>query len=355
MVRLAVDPLPAWLSPVDVAGTLALVLGLGYLVARGAVWMRRRLLWRVRRKLILSYVFVGLVPSLLIVAFFLLAGLLLFRNMAGYLVQTRFNAHAEQARFLAQAVLLDVQRAATAAAVRDTLERQQTSGAARYPFLSIALVPARGLSCPQAVAPVASGRMPPIGLPTTAGPWAHLTAPLALPAWMTCDGVARVIAYDAAGGGEGQEPDVRLVARAVAVPPVQAPTWAVVLDLPVSAAVEARIGDETGIRLGEIDRVPIDDAPALALGRRAEPRPDVAAADTLTDQLLRRWVVLVEPLDWESGRSGHGQRAAVARPGRDVSPDHLRVGARRGDEQRVAAHAAGRRLPVPVDPGGGAA
>ncbi len=304
VVRRAVDPLPAWLSPVDAAGTLALVLGLGYVIARGAVWTRRRLLWRVRRKLILSYVFVGLVPSLLIVAFFLLAGLLLFRNMAGYLVQTRFNAHAEQARFLAQAVLLDVQRAATAAAVRDTLDRQQTSGGARYPFLSIALVPARGLSCPQAVAPVASGRMPPIGLPTTAGPWAHLTAPLALPAWMTCDGVARVIAYDAAGGGEGQEPDVRLVARAVAVPPVPAPTWAVVLDLPISAAVEGRIGDETGIRLGEIDRVPIDDAPALALGSRAEPRPDVAAADTLTDQLLRRWVVLVEPLDWDTGRSG---------------------------------------------------
>ena len=138
--------------------------------------MRRRLLWRVRRKLILSYVFVGLVPSLLIVAFFLLAGLLLFRNMASYLVQTRINAQAEQARFLAQTVLLDVQRAPTAEAVRDTLERQQASGSTRYPFLSIALVPARELACPQAVAPVASGRMPPVALPTTAGPWAHLAA-----------------------------------------------------------------------------------------------------------------------------------------------------------------------------------
>ena len=72
-------------------------------------------------------------------------------------------------------MLLDVQRAPTAEAVRDTLERQQASGSARYPFLSIALVPARELACPQAVAPVASGRMPPVALPTTAGPWAHLT------------------------------------------------------------------------------------------------------------------------------------------------------------------------------------
>ncbi|MGE0363600.1 MAG: PP2C family protein-serine/threonine phosphatase [Vicinamibacterales bacterium] len=302
LVGLAVDPLPGWLSTVNAAGTLALVLGLGYVAARGAVWMRRRLLWRVRRKLILSYIFVGLVPSLLIVAFFLLAGLLLFRNMASYLVQTRFDSHAEQARFLAQTVLLDVQRAATAEAVRDTLERQQTSAAARYPYLSFALVPATGLKCPQALAPLASGRMPPIGLPTTAGPWAHLPPPLTLPAWLTCDGVARIIAYDAAA--PGADPDVRLVARAVAVPPVAAPTWAVVLDLPISAAVEERIARETGIRLGSIDRVPIDEAPALALGRPAEARPAPPPPGSTTDQILRRWVLLVEHLDWASGGSG---------------------------------------------------
>ncbi|MGD9906270.1 MAG: PP2C family protein-serine/threonine phosphatase [Vicinamibacterales bacterium] len=301
-VRLVADPLPGWLSPLDAAGTLALVLALGYLAARGAVFMRRRLLWRVRRKLILSYIFVGLVPSLLIVAFFLLAGLLLFRNVAGYLVQTRLNAHAEQARFLAQTVLLDVQRAATAAAVQDTLDRQQTAGAARYPFLSFALVPAKGLQCPQALAPSVAGRMPPIGLPATAGPWAHLPPPLTLPAWLTCDGVARILAYDAAAPGE--DPDVRLVARAVAVPPVVAPTWAVVLDLPISSAVERRIGEETGITLAAIDRVPIDDAPALAVGRSPDARPPRPPPGSPTDQILRRWVVLVEYLDWAGGGTG---------------------------------------------------
>jgi len=302
VVGLAVSPLPGWLSTVNAAGTLALVLGLGYVAARGAVWMRRRLLWRVRRKLILSYVFVGLVPSLLIVAFFLLAGLLLFRNMASYLVQTRLNSHAEQARFLAQTVLLDVQRATSAEAVRDTLERQQASAAARYPYLSFALVPAKGLKCPQALAPLAAGRMPPIGLPTTAGPWAHLPAPLTLPAWLTCDGIARIVAYDAAA--PGADPDVRLVARAVAVPPVVAPTWAVVLDLPISAAVEERIAEETGIRLGAIDRVPIDEAPTLVMGRPAEARPAPPPPGSTTDQILRRWVLLVEHLDWASGGTG---------------------------------------------------
>ena len=41
--------------------------------------------------------------------------------------------------------------AATPEAVRDTLERLQANGAARYPFLSLALVPARDVTCPPAL------------------------------------------------------------------------------------------------------------------------------------------------------------------------------------------------------------
>jgi UPF0716 family protein affecting phage T7 exclusion len=51
--------------------------------------VKQRLLWRVRRKLTLSYIFVGFVPVLLIVVFFMLCGLLLFFNVSSYLVQTR--------------------------------------------------------------------------------------------------------------------------------------------------------------------------------------------------------------------------------------------------------------------------
>jgi len=49
-------------------------------------------LWRVRRKLTLSYVFIGFVPVLLLASFFLLCGLLLFFNVSSYLVQSRVNA-----------------------------------------------------------------------------------------------------------------------------------------------------------------------------------------------------------------------------------------------------------------------
>src|SRR5215204_3064516 len=79
----------AVLDVVDALGGLALIFVVGYAATKLVVWAKRRLLWRVRRKLILSYVFVGLVPGLLIAAFFLLAGLLLFFNGSTYLLQSR--------------------------------------------------------------------------------------------------------------------------------------------------------------------------------------------------------------------------------------------------------------------------
>ncbi len=72
--------MPAFLGVVDVVAGIAVVAGTAYFVFRLLVLAKRRLLWRVRRKLILSYIFIGFVPALLIVAFFLLCGFLLFYN-----------------------------------------------------------------------------------------------------------------------------------------------------------------------------------------------------------------------------------------------------------------------------------
>ena len=65
---------PMLVSAVDVLGSLALVAAAFLMLYRLQQRARRRLLWRVRRKLILSYVFMGVVPALLIVSFFLVAG-----------------------------------------------------------------------------------------------------------------------------------------------------------------------------------------------------------------------------------------------------------------------------------------
>ena len=128
-------------------GSLALLFAGAYGLTRLAMWAKRRLLWRVRRKLILSYVFVGVVPALLVITFFLLAGLILLFNVSSYLVQSRVRSLTDQARFLAQTAQLEVQRSATAANVGEALERRQSSTETRYPYLSLAVVPVTGLTC----------------------------------------------------------------------------------------------------------------------------------------------------------------------------------------------------------------
>src|SRR6187549_3443821 len=105
--------LPAAIDAIDMVGSLALLFAIAYGITRFAVWSKRRLLWRVRRKLILSYVFVGVVPALLVMTFFLLAGLILAFNVSSYLVQSRIRNVTDQARFLAQTVELELQRASS--------------------------------------------------------------------------------------------------------------------------------------------------------------------------------------------------------------------------------------------------
>ncbi len=56
---------PAFFSVVDTVAGLAIAAGVVYFLFRLLVLAKRRLLWRVRRKLILSYIFIGFVPALL--------------------------------------------------------------------------------------------------------------------------------------------------------------------------------------------------------------------------------------------------------------------------------------------------
>src|SRR5688572_3460161 len=167
--------LPGWLDAIDMVGSLALLFAIAYGLTRLAVWAKRRLLWRVRRKLILSYVFVGVVPALLVITFFLLAGLILAFNISSFLVTSRVRNLTDQARFLAQTAVLEVQRSATPDAIAEALERKQAATETRYPFTSLTMVPVQGLTCK--VGSEAETRAPrklPSTLPVVAGPWAHL-------------------------------------------------------------------------------------------------------------------------------------------------------------------------------------
>lgn len=305
------------MTAIDMVGSLALLFSIAYGFTRLAVWAKRRLLWRVRRKLILSYVFVGVVPTVLVIFFFLLAGLILCFNVSSYLVQSRIRALTDQARFLAQTTVLEVQRSTTPAALTETLERRQSSTDARYPFVSVAVVPLSGLTC--SVEPARAARVPralPLALPVTAGPWGHLDAPASLPKWrppkegevwgqLDCDGFAGIIAYEvpASANSEGDDNRTRLVVRAVALPELPNPTWAVVLDLPISRVVEQRIQDETGIRLREVTALPFRaGGQQLLSGRSLEPRPvDSQGSGQTLSLSTQGWVVFLDYFDWATG------------------------------------------------------
>ena len=298
--------LPPLVVAVDIVGSLALLFAVAYGLTRAVVWAKRRLLWRVRRKLILSYVFVGVVPAILVIVFFLLAGLLLFFNVSSYLVQSRMRTQTEQARFLAQTVVLEAQRSATPDALRETLERRQSSGETRYPYLSVAVVPFSGLTCQ--VAPARAARVArtlPAPLPIAAGPWGHLDALTAIPPWVGCDGFAGIVAYDvpATGDAAADEDRTRLVMRAVALPDLPSPTWAVVLDMPLSRVIEDRVREETGIRMGEVTALPSGTAGRKpTVGRSLEPHlADPQGAGQTLSLSTQRWVVFLDYVDWATG------------------------------------------------------
>ena len=295
--------LPPAVDAIDMVGSLALLFAVAYGLTRLTVWAKRRLLWRVRRKLILSYVFVGVVPALLVITFFLLAGLIVAFNVSSYLVQSRIRNLTEQARFLAQTLQIEVQRSGSAEALVETLARRQSSTEIRYPFVSVAVVPVSGLQCKvEPARAVAVPKALPAPLPLKAGTWGHLDPPTTLPKWIGCDGFAGLLAYNAPGKAapDERQEQTRLVMRAVALPEVPNPAWAVVLDMPLSTTIEQRIQEETGIRMGEVTAFLAPGVQPLA-GRTIEERPIESDDGPQLSLRQARWVVFLDHIDWPSG------------------------------------------------------
>ena len=106
-VRLATQSMTA-LSTLNSVATLLLLVAVVAIGYRSYMHAKRALLWRVRRKLTLSYVFIGFVPVLLLVVFFSIAGLLLIVNVGGYVLRTRMTTLVERAQALAQTAAADL-------------------------------------------------------------------------------------------------------------------------------------------------------------------------------------------------------------------------------------------------------
>src|SRR5690348_6510562 len=105
-VRLAAGETPALIDAIDMFAGAAVAAGAAYFLVQLFLLGKRRLLWRVRRKLILSYILIGFVPAILIAAFFVLGALLLFFNFSSYLVQTDVRSIGDNVRLTATTAAL---------------------------------------------------------------------------------------------------------------------------------------------------------------------------------------------------------------------------------------------------------
>ena len=276
------------LGVIDTIGGIILFVGASVLAYRLFVAAKRRLLWRVRRKLTLSYIFIGFVPALLIISFFLLCGLLLFLNIGSYMMRTRIAGLVDQAQFLAQSAALEMQQSPQQAAA--TLERRSAAAAARYPLVSYAVVPGE-----KACGDTGGGGDRGVAIDVSpAGPWAHLRPPDVIPAWVPCTGHSSVVMFTEGG-------QTRLAARGVAWVQGTRPARAVVVDIPLDAMLLDQIQQDTGIAVGEItaslDTVDGPQAADTPTGIRVGPANLVLGE---TDQRLQ-WVAFLEQTRWDTG------------------------------------------------------
>ena len=292
-IRGAAGPVAA-VEIIGSLGTLALLIGLAYYLARLVSLARRHLLWRVRRKLIISYILIGLVPALLIICFCLLCGFLLFGSVSQYVIATRVNASFDQALFLARTSAVELGRLEQDDDVSAFLERKQAALATRYPEASIAVVPV-GRGCPTAEPALVSAFQP--SRPISVGPWTHLTAPERLPSWVSCQGFAGLVAYSV----PSEVAATQLVVRAAVFGEGKAPRFGVVLDLPVNEATAARLREDTGIELRDVSTRGVPPAPARAGARAVSLAPSPDSAGT---GMRLPWVAMLGLVDWSTGRPG---------------------------------------------------
>ena len=287
----ALGQLPSFVSVVDTVASIAVVAGGGYFFVRALSMLTRRLLWRVRRKLIISYIFMGFVPAILIIAFFLLGGVLLFSNFSSYLVQNRFHALVDRAASIASTTATEIQRASE----RDVpaiLTRRLAAITAEFPTASFAVVPmARPCGIGAAQRP-SSPRASPV---ETAGPWSHVEPPTGVPDWIGCEGFAGVLLYEREGE---RATETHPVVRALSFPEARAPGYAVVVDLPINGRVQQQIRQDTGAELTGMARTTPGVAP---LARRASDPEQPRAAVSIDASLGPASFTNVKYIDWTTG------------------------------------------------------
>ncbi len=273
--------LPAFLRAINTATTLALAFSVLFFVTRLVFLVQRRLLWRVRRKLILSYIFLGVVPSILIFGFFLLASTFVSWSVGAYLFRDGYEEVTRNVELLAEAAALEITR--NPRTVEETIDRVQRNGSnsLRYPALSMMFAPN------STDRPVVSR-----------GPWEHLrpvSPPLpTLPTWVR-NSPKGLVCTTVVTPADSPEPE--LIIRAVRpTGPPNAPTGWVIVDEPLDGAMVNVLYERTGVKAGAV---------SLTRSEAASPLPVATAKDTSRTGLLAffgRTLTIFDTIEWSTGK-----------------------------------------------------
>jgi sigma-B regulation protein RsbU (phosphoserine phosphatase) len=299
----ALGTLPPAVAFVDRVATLVIAGAAGYLLVRGIAVAQRRLLWRVRRKLVISYIFIGFIPVILIVAFFLLGGLILFSSFSSYLVQSRLRGVADRAESIARTTVEEVRQFSRMDVAAVAAQRAQAAEL-EFEGASLAVLPmARPCEDAGTAATAPAAPQPPIAI---AGPWDHVDAPAEVPRWVDCNGFTGLLLYQADASAIGA---LQLLVRALAFPDTTRPTFAVVVDLPVNEPVKRRLRAETGVDLASVQAFSGEAKPLVRVGtqfRGGDGRAGDAPADggDTSSGLLFNGGTILEYRDWTSGSTG---------------------------------------------------
>jgi sigma-B regulation protein RsbU (phosphoserine phosphatase) len=280
---------------------------LAYLIIPLIFQLQRRILWRVRRRLVLSYVFIGLIPVVLVGIFFVLAGILTLLSASAYLVNLSFDDLVDEARISANGVVAELR--ASNGDRRLDLEAHLDGLAERHPDASMVLV----------------GAIAAEGEETTAGPWQHGPPPTSWPEWLGDDSFSGLVLAEI-------EDAPGIVARAGRVVTLGGTSGAIIVDLPVGESTTLQILDETGVQLGSVTST-VDPAGSRQADEASGGTPIQVAEDTLNpiaSSEALAWFSFLEHTNWRSGETEFLYQELQVRP-RDLYARVFGAQARIGD------------------------
>ena len=304
LIRLAVDP-PRFVQILSSAATVGLVVSVAYFAWGLFVLTKRRLLWRVRRKLILSYIFIGVVPSLLIVIFFLLGGVLIFMNVSAYLFKDGYDSMVDYVKASTEAAASEMAR--TPEGAEGSLGRIHRNVSRLYPVLSMAYVALPPGTDRRATA-ASEGRLAALRAPMVLGPWEHTRPPASIPEWLT----RRPFPGGTIVVPSSEDPGrVELVIRSASPVVVNGAVLGFVVgDLPIGPDMVQRLEDTTRVHAGAASRIAdMPDTRDANLGGARN-----GASDGRLTALFGKSLMFLDYHDWNTGAEGQVGLSLSYRP-----------------------------------------